>query len=143
MKKQWPLILLAILLAINLVLTGLLIGGVLPKAKKADPVSARHVLYIGTTDQDTGTQLISTEEAIEIVNNICVQYVDGYTVSGGHGGWVNEKGELVQEESLVYTFIGAEDADVKQIMDEVLEALNQSVILCERQRVVSTYYTAQ
>ena len=49
----------------------------------------KYVLYIGTNDKDTYEQVISTEEAREIVNEICIKYVDGYTASEAKGGWVD------------------------------------------------------
>lgn len=102
-----------------------------------------YVLYIGLNDKDTYTQIIPTEEAKEIVNEICVKYVDGYTVSEASGGWVDEKGALTEEVSLVYSFSGAEEADIVSIMNEVLAALNQNSILVERQDIFYSYYNGK
>lgn len=102
--------------------------------------NGKYVLYIGLNDKDTYDQIIPTEEAKDIVNGICVKYVDGYTVSEANGGWVDEKGNLTEEMSLVYSFSGAEEADIVSIMDEVLAALNQNSIFVERQDMYYTYY---
>jgi len=85
-------------------------------------------------------QIIPTDEARELVNEICIKYVDGYTVGVVSGGWVDEFGVLTQEETLVYTFVGADEAAIISIMDEALLALNQNSIMVENQKILSTYY---
>ena len=103
--------------------------------------NGKYVLYIGLNDKDTCSQIISAEEAKEIVNGICVKYADGYTVMEANGGWADETGALTEEMSLVYTFCNAEEEDVVSIMNEVLTALNQNSILVERQDISYTYYS--
>lgn len=103
----------------------------------------KYVLYIGLNDKDTYEQIIATEEAKKIVNDICVKYVDGYTVSEVNGGWVDETGALTEEVSLMYMFSEAGEAEVIAIMDEVLTALNQNSILIERQDFSYAYYNRQ
>jgi hypothetical protein len=105
--------------------------------------SGKYVLYIGLNDKDTYDQLIPTGEAKAIVNDICVKYMDGYTVSESNGGWVDETGTLTEETTLVYTLSGADESDVIQMMDDVLEALNQNSILVERQDLRCTYYSGK
>jgi hypothetical protein len=103
--------------------------------------NGKYVLYIGLNDKDTYEQIIPTEEAKTIVNNICAKYLGGYTVSEANGGWVDETGTLTEETSLVYSLSEADEADIVQIMDEVLKALNQNSILVERQDLLYTYYS--
>ena len=105
--------------------------------------NGKYVLYIGLNDKDTYDQIIPTKEAKDIVNEICVKYVDGYTVSEANGGWVDEKGNLTEEMTLVYSFSGAKEADIISIMDEVLAALNQNSILVEKQNMHYTYYSGK
>ena len=140
MNKKWILNVCVVLLAINLVLTGLLVCGVLPMAKENAALTPRYTLYIGTNDKDTNAPLISIEDAMEIVNEICTRHVTGYTAAIGHGGWKNDVGEYIQEDSLIYTFIDAQEEDVLKIKDEAMEALNQQSILLEFQEITSTYY---
>lgn len=99
-----------------------------------------YTLYIGTNDKDTYTQLISLDEAKEIVDNICVKYVEGYTVMEANGGWVDETGTLTEEGTLVYNFTDVQEEDLALIMDEVLQELNQNSILVETSDVQSYYY---
>ena len=100
----------------------------------------KYTLYIGTNDKDTYTQLISTKEAREMVNEICARYVEGYTASEAVGGWVDETGTLTQEHTLVYTLSGVTNEQVQSVMDEVLRALNQNTILVEYEAVQTVYY---
>ena len=137
MKKQWILYVCAVLLVVNLVLTGLMMGGVLPKE---EALSSRYTLYIGLSDPDTHTQLISTPEALELVGDICARYVPGYTAMTAYGGWHDDAGELIQEESLVFTFVDATEEQILQIKEEAMAALNQSSILMEYQEVQSTMF---
>ncbi len=102
-----------------------------------------YTLYIGTNDKDTYTQKISLDEARKIVNEICVKYVDGYTMQEANGGWVDETGTLTQEETLVYRLMDVDEDKVVSIMDEVLAALNQNSILVEKNEVSYCYYSQQ
>lgn len=87
--------------------------------------------------------MIPLEEAKETVNQICSKYVDGYTVQEANGGWVDETGTLTQEETLVYSFVDAEEEDLIAIMDEVLTELNQNSIMVERSDMTYTYYSGE
>lgn len=103
----------------------------------------KYVLYIGTNDKDTYTQLIPTEEARDIVNAICTKYVDGYTISDAKGGWVDETDTLTQEHTLVYAFYEVTEEQLLYIMDEILTELNQNSILVEKQEAVYAYYSGK
>ncbi|MCL2216014.1 MAG: hypothetical protein FWB91_03220 [Defluviitaleaceae bacterium] len=103
-------------------------------------MDGRHVLYIGLNDRYTYYQIIPTEEAVEIVTEIVARHVSGWTMSMAQGGWIDEHGILTQEYSMVWTFIGAEEEDIRGIMREVLVALNQNSILVERSDVTSVFY---
>ena len=101
----------------------------------------KYILYIGTNDKETYTQLIPTEEARETVDEICAKYTGGYTESDARGGWTDETGTLTRENTLVYEFYQIEEETLVQIMDEILAALNQNSILVEKRAVSYTYYS--
>lgn len=109
----------------------------------ADTGNGRYVLYIGLNDKDTYEQIIPTEEAKDIINQICMKYVEGYTVLEASGGWVDETGTLTEESTLVYMLSDVKEEDVVAIMDEVLTALNQNSILVERQEYAYSFYSGQ
>ena len=106
-------------------------------------IGKKYVLYNGTNDKDSYKQVISTEEAREIVNEICIKYVDGYTASEAKGGWVDETDTLTQENTLVYAFYEVTEEQLVNIMEEILEALNQNAILVEKQEAIYTYYSGK
>ena len=115
-------------------------GGMLTEQME---MGKKYVLYIGTNDKDSYKQVISTEEAREIVNEICIKYVDGYTASEAKGGWVDETDTLTQENTLVYAFYEVTEEQLVNIMEEILEALNQNAILVEKQEAIYTYYSGK
>lgn len=100
----------------------------------------KYVLYIGTNDKDTYTQLIPTDEAKRIVDDICVKHVGGFTAIDAVGGYLDDKNIMTHENSLVYEIYDASENQIKAIMDEVIKALNQSSILVETQKVTYTFY---
>jgi hypothetical protein len=138
-----------VLLVVNLLGTALLAVYVLlpmrpPQIQSAleftESENGQYILYIGINDKDVYEQLIPTDEARNIVNGICAKYVEGYTANDAQGGWVDETGTLTQENTLMYTFTGATEAQIIPLMDEVLAALNQNSILVERRGVSSAFY---
>lgn len=103
--------------------------------------NGEYTLYIGTNDKNTYKQKIPTDEARNIVNGICVKYVDGYTSQDAKGGWVDETGKLTQENTLVYYLYGVSEKQVVSIMNDVMSALNQKSVLVQVQNVNYAYYT--
>ena len=101
----------------------------------------KHTLFIGTNDKDTGTQLISPEEAKAKVNAICAKYTDGWTAIDALGGWKDEIGRIIDETTLVYIFYGCTDEQIQAVADETREALNQSAILIEKAPTTSIFYS--
>ena len=125
------------------VLAAMYFGGYFGERSAIDYSGAtQYVLYIGTNDKDTYSQIIPTEEAMAIVNEICARHVGGYTASKAAGGWVDEKGVLTQETTLVYVITGASEPQVLLIMNEALVALNQNAILVEKRDVASAFYSS-
>ncbi|MCD7981355.1 MAG: DUF3574 domain-containing protein [Clostridiales bacterium] len=149
MHKRKPLIwIILILLVANLCATGGVIiylsgdhgAEASGTAFSEGEQTACYSIYIGTNDKDTYTQLISLDEAKDMVNAICARYVEGYTVTEAEGGWVDETGTLTEEQTLVYSFTDVQEEDLISIMDEVLKELNQNSILVEISDVQSFYY---
>lgn len=99
-----------------------------------------YVLYIGLNDKDSYEQHIATGEAKQLVNAICMQYVDGYTLMEAEGAWVDEQNIPTGENSLVYFFREADRDAVNRIMDEVIKALNQNAVLLEERDSSYTFY---
>ena len=149
MKNNRSITFLSILLVLNLIFTaGLAVCFMREKttAQESFPGSEqiqKYTLYIGTNDKDTGTQLISTEDAHKIVGEICEKYVTGYTVMEAQGNWLSEDGMRHRENTLIYSFSDADEVKIQSIMDEVLIALNQESILAETELSDSVFYTGK
>jgi hypothetical protein len=147
-KRQTAII---ILLAVNITLTVVFaVSVLLPVSRGSDSILAfesadygQYVLYIGLNDRFTYEQIIPTDEAVDIVNNIFAKHVGGWTMHHARGGWVDETDTLTQENTIVYTLAYADEKAVIAIMNEVLIALNQNSILIERRNLSSVFYRGE
>lgn len=149
---RWALPLVAVLLVAELLgLVGL--GGALlahtsssdgaagVAASSGEDARERVTLYIGLNDKDANEQLLSTDEARAIVDEICLSYAGGFTSYVARGGWEDDDGTVFEEQTLVYVLTGVDDDALRSILDEALARLNQRSILVERSEVDSYYYT--
>lgn len=91
--------------------------------------SDEYKLYIGLNDKDIREQIVSMEEARDILGHICLDYVQGYMASETSGGWLDEQQQKIKENTLVFTIYGATDAQIHGIADEAILALNQEAVL--------------
>lgn len=145
LKKSFYIIL--VIMIINLLISISLIIHLCIKENKTNnfqneilEASDKYLLYIGLNDKNTNNQEIATKEARTIINSICLKYIDGYTVAEAKGGWTDETGLQVQENTLVYTIYCISEETLTKIMDEIIIKLNQSSILVEVQKSYYTYY---
>ena len=134
-KELW----IALLLVVNLLATGAL-GVSVWRADSSADRTVQYKMCIGTNDKDTGEQIIPTEDAKEIIEGICLKYLGGYTIQDATGGWTDENGQVVRENSIVCYFDDAEEEAVYQIADEVIAALNQSTVLIEKNLLEIEFY---
>lgn len=95
-------------------------------------LNTEHKLFIGLNDKNTLTQIIATKDARKVVDEICVQYADGYLANESEGGWKNEDDKVTHETTLVYAIFGATDDQVRKIARDALTTLNQEAILIEK-----------
>ncbi len=86
-------------------------------------------LYIGLTDKDACEQLMTVEQARAVLGHICLDYVQGYMADETSGGWLDKGNNKIQENTLVFTILGATDEQIYGIADESIVALNQEAIL--------------
>jgi len=105
--------------------------------------NVKYTLFIGLNDKDTYEQEIPSEEAERIMTDIALKYVDGFTVHSARGTYKDEKGVITNENSLVVEVSNASEQQIKDIMDEILEELNQNSILLEKQRINSEFYEGE
>ena len=142
MKNRKIIIILAILLLANICATVILGIAVhkLSSEKEASVGTTQYVMYVGLNDKDTDEQIISKEDAKEIIENICFKYVEGYTIQEASGSWVDEENNSIHEQTIVCHFDDADESAVHKIADEVIEKLNQSTVLIEKDKIETDLY---
>lgn len=97
-------------------------------AKNKSDVPVAYSLYCGLNDEDTGTQIVSTEKAQEIVRKIITDKGFGYTEHVGYGAYT-EDNKSVENVTLIYDLFFIEKEDIDKIADEIREALNLTPVL--------------
>lgn len=100
----------------------------------------RFTVYVGLNDKDAGEQIVTTSEAKARLNAIASKHVGGFTVRHAEGYWTNAAGEAENEETLVYDFLDATDAQVAAIVAQMKTAMNQEAILVERSGTTHVFY---
>jgi len=109
-------------------------------AMQSESQNVKYTIYIGLNDKNTYTQLVSYEEAEKKASDIALKYVDGFTAHAAKGAYKDEKGITTHENSLILEFYNTTDQQMKAIMDEILQELNQNSILMEKQKVNYEFY---
>ena len=99
-----------------------------------------YAIYVGLNDKDTNVQETPTEELQKQIDEICGDYVEGFSCSEMSGGWASPDGTFVREQTLVYQFMGVTEETVMQMMDKILMELNQECILWEKKEGSYGYY---
>ena len=101
----------------------------------------KYTMYLGTNDKDTQKREIPLKEIQEQMHEICMKYVDGYTLTLADGYFKDSNDKSYREISLVYVFIDTQIDSIKKIMDEALVKFNQSSILLEESESKSIFYS--
>lgn len=73
----------------------------------------KHELSIGLNDQNTLTQLISTQDAINLIVDYCRTYKQAFTLTTATGGYMMENGSYTVENSIRVEFLQFTDVDVE------------------------------
>ena len=102
--------------------------------------AAQYVMYVGTNDKDTYKPEHTNEEAMNIVDQICLKYFEGYTLQDATGSWTDETGTPTHEYTLVCYFDAADEATVYEAADEIIKELNQNTVLIETNETEIDYY---
>ena len=81
-----PLVLSILSLCCSIVCAALLLrGGTGSPAPEPAGTSTQYVMYVGTNDKDTCQPEHSSEEAMDIVDRVCLKYFEGYTLQEATG----------------------------------------------------------
>ena len=89
----------------------------------------KFTVYFGLNDKDTGTQVLTVEEAQAAARKIITDNGFGYTEYVTHGGYV-ENGGVIENDTLVYMMIFIERADAEAVAKEIKDELNLASKLC-------------
>lgn len=112
------------------------------KNASIDDGDIQYTMYIGTNDKDTNEPVCTHEEAMQIVEDILVEHLGGFTLQEANGGW--KDGEtLYREYSIVARISDAKEEDVRASADDLIRVLNQSSILIESNRSRTEFYSGQ
>lgn len=98
------------------------------KAEKESAVPVAYSLYCGLNDADTGTQIVSTEEAQKIARKVITEKGFGYTEHVAYGAYT-EDNKSIENVTLIYEMYFLEKADIDKVADEIRKALNLTPIL--------------
>lgn len=135
------LLVVMILLIVNLCATGIIgISVWRADSDRTQDGTVQYTMYVGTNDKDTYEQVTSTEEAKAVIDGICFEYLDSYTICDATGSWTDEEGVPTHESTIVCYFDGADEETVYKIADEVIEALRQNTVLIEKDLIQADYY---
>ncbi|BAK44861.1 hypothetical protein [Eggerthella sp. YY7918] len=84
-----------------------------------------YTLYVGLADKDTGTQVLDMQEAKDLATPLVSAAGDGgYTVIEAQGGYTDDDGNLVENDTLVYTGVHASEQEILTLVDDIKAALN-------------------
>ena len=87
-----------------------------------------YTLYVGLVDKDSGVQELSFEEAAAIVTPIVAQAGSGYTLIQAQGGYIDEGGQLVENDTLVYTSMHISEESLSELIDDIMLAVNNESV---------------
>lgn len=107
----------------------------------AEGTETQYVMYIGTNDKDTNLPKYSQESARDIVDKICLEYFEGYTLQEATGAWTDENNRVTHEYTIVCYFDDTDRNTVNLAADEIMKALNQQTVLIEQDNIRMEYYS--
>ena len=112
-------------------------------SQATDGFVTEYTLYIGTNSQDGSDPVMSYADAKQLVIDLALKYVGGYTIYDAQGGWTDEEGTPESESTIVLVLVTDDDAAVHTIADEAARAFDQAAILIQSDRMASEYYAGK
>lgn len=93
---------------------------------------ATYNIYVGLNDKDTYEQIVSDDEAMDLIRNIVGEIVGGATFSKSFGHWVDEFGNPTNESTIVIKITDCTDDTIEAICMQINAALNQNCVMVEK-----------
>lgn len=144
-KGKIGFIVVASLLGVNLVATGVLIGNQVNLNNQINSLKkeemTKYTLYIGTNDKDTYQPVMEFDACLAKVTEICTKYTDGCTIFEANGYWKDDTGAITKERTIGCILEDITIEKVHSICDETIIALNQNSILIETSGITTTFYS--
>ena len=107
------------------------LAGCAPDETSGGEVQVKYAVYCSLNDADTGTQMLSVEEAQKLARGVITDRGLGYTEYVAYGGFVD--GDKINgNDTLVYTFFFIEKTDAQAVAVEIKESLNLASVLMEQ-----------
>ena len=97
----------------------------------------KFTLYVGLNDKDTKKRKVATKKAREIVQNVLLGNVDGYTISEAEGLYRHESGEITIEKTMRIELLFVEKEQVKAIVGALKKQLNQESVAVQEETIIS------
>ena len=94
-----------------------------------------YCLYFCLTDKDAGTQLLTMDEAKNLLIPLFVEAGSGYTVYEAEGGYATEDGAIVQNDTLVFDGVHGSDQAVIDLIEKTKQTLNIDSVYVESKTV--------
>ena len=88
----------------------------------------KYEIYVGLKDQDTYTELFSTEDFMKVLSGLCKHKQIGFSMTTQLGGYTHNKG-YVTETSLRITLFGIEEDEVLRLGGLLKDIINTDTIL--------------
>lgn len=101
-----------------------------------------YTIYIGLNDKDQNEQIISTDEAIETLDEIFMNNSVDFTRFNGKGEFKAGENPTVYENTVVYDVYGADKETIQNISSQICKQLNQHSVLIRYERSFSFWYDA-
>ena len=138
MKNKFSVIISVIALCVALACLACCIVMICKDCKSGKDV--QYVLYLGTNGKDTNQPVFEPEEAKDVLKDILIEYMGGYTIQEANGGWIGEDGTEFKEYTLVIYLSDTDLDKVHKLCDRLIEVFDQSSVLIQANRTTTEFY---
>ena len=93
----------------------------------------KFIISVGLNDKETKTQIITTDEALNLVNKTVLNGFGGATIYLANGIYKHDNGQIVCENTIRIELLFSTLEDVRNLCKELKTIFNQESILLEHQ----------
>ena len=87
------------------------------------------VINVGIEQSRNGNMLPDTMQAIKNIRRYLAMLAGGYTETNTNGGWINDKGELVEEHGKQWTLAGISGHNAECAAQYIGATLDQDTVM--------------